>query len=149
MNSGAAVRTATANGGRIASRSRPPVAKTHDHVNDRLRPGLGRALSAVFRGHHGKTVNHRFLEASVRLHEYLWSWSRCCWAIASETFSRGKLDLAVQFNGLRSRSTTSGSISRSQCRRPTIKSIAEELGYRHTFSGSDLLRVPIFCRSSL
>src|SRR5450830_568950 len=43
-----------------------------------------------------KSVNHRFLEASVRLPEFFWELEPALRAIVSETFSRGKVDLSVR-----------------------------------------------------
>src|ERR1700686_5259718 len=43
-----------------------------------------------------KSVNHRFLEASVRLPDYLWDVEPLIRAFAAETFPRGKLDVSVR-----------------------------------------------------
>ena len=43
-----------------------------------------------------KSVNHRFLEVSVRLPEFLWELEPNVRAIASDTFSRGKLDISIR-----------------------------------------------------
>ena len=43
-----------------------------------------------------KSVNHRFLEVGVRLPEFLWELEPGIRAIASEAFSRGKLDVSVR-----------------------------------------------------
>src|SRR3984893_7974046 len=43
-----------------------------------------------------KSVNHRFLETSVRLPEFFWELEPAIRAIASEAFSRGKLDVSVR-----------------------------------------------------
>src|SRR3981081_2193040 len=43
-----------------------------------------------------KSVNHRFLEASVRLPDYLWDVEPLIRALAAETFTRGKLDVSVR-----------------------------------------------------
>src|SRR3954463_3926540 len=62
--------------------------------------GFGRAAGALsaryFVAVTAKSVNHRFLETSVRLPEYLWEAESLIRAIASETFSRGKLDISVR-----------------------------------------------------
>lgn len=109
--------------------------------------GFGRSSGALspryFAAITAKTVNHRFLEASVRLPEYLWELEPMLRTIASETFSRGKLDLSVRIQrtqepeySVRINQQIANAVV------PRLKSIAEELGLGHTFSGSDLLRVP-------
>ncbi|MEK6372358.1 MAG: YicC/YloC family endoribonuclease [Acidobacteriota bacterium] len=109
--------------------------------------GFGRAAGALstryFVAVTAKSVNHRFLETSVRLPEYLWEAESLIRAIASETFSRGKLDISVRVQrtaqpeyNVRINAQLAGTIV------PQLKSIAEELGLGTTFSGSDLLRVP-------
>lgn len=109
--------------------------------------GFGRAAGALssryFVAVTAKSVNHRFLETSVRLPEYLWEAESLVRAIASETFSRGKLDISIRVQrtaqpeyNVRINAQLAGTIV------PQLKSIAEELGLGTTFSGSDLLRVP-------
>lgn len=109
--------------------------------------GFGRAAGALssryFVAVTAKSVNHRFLETSVRLPEYLWEAESLIRAIASETFSRGKLDISIRVQrtaqpeyNVRINAQLAGTIV------PQLKSIAEELGLGTTFSGSDLLRVP-------
>jgi uncharacterized protein (TIGR00255 family) len=90
-----------------------------------------------------KSVNHRFLETGVRLPEYLWEAESLIRAIASETFSRGKLDISVRVQrtaqpeyNVRINAQLANTVV------PQLKAIAEELGLGTTFSGSDLLRVP-------
>ena len=62
--------------------------------------GFGRAAGALSPRFHvaitAKSVNHRFLETSVRLPEYLWELESLVRAIASEAFSRGKLDISIR-----------------------------------------------------
>src|SRR5947207_1278871 len=109
--------------------------------------GFGRAAGALssryFVAVTAKSVNHRFLETSVRLPEYLWEAESLIRAIASETFSRGKLDVSIRVQrtaqpdySVRINAQLANTIV------PQLKSIAEELGLGTTFSGSDLLRVP-------
>jgi uncharacterized protein (TIGR00255 family) len=109
--------------------------------------GFGRAAGALssryFVAVTAKSVNHRFLETSVRLPEYLWEAESLVRAIASETFSRGKLDISIRVQrtaqpeyNVRINAQLAGTVV------PQLKSIAEELGLGTTFSGSDLLRVP-------
>ena len=109
--------------------------------------GFGRAAGAIspryFVAVTVKTVNHRFLEASVRLPEYLWEMESVLRALAAEVFSRGKVDVSVRVQrtqqpeySVRVNQQIAGVVI------PQLRSIAEELGLGHTFSGSDLLRVP-------
>src|SRR5438477_2173589 len=109
--------------------------------------GFGRAAGALSPRFHvavtAKSVNHRFLETSVRLPEYLWEAESLVRAVAAETFSRGKLDISVRVQrtsqpeySVRINAQLANTIV------PQLKSIAEELGLGTTFSGSDLLRVP-------
>ena len=109
--------------------------------------GFGRAAGALseryFVAVTAKSVNHRFLETSVRLPEYLWEAESLVRTIASTTFSRGKLDISIRVQrtaqpeyNVRINAQLAGTII------PQLKSIAEELGLGTTFSGSDLLRVP-------
>jgi uncharacterized protein (TIGR00255 family) len=109
--------------------------------------GFGRAAGALsaryFVAVTAKSVNHRFLETGVRLPEYLWEAESLVRAIASETFSRGKLDISIRVQrtaqpeyNVRINAQLAGTVV------PQLKSIAEELGLGTTFSGSDLLRVP-------
>jgi uncharacterized protein (TIGR00255 family) len=109
--------------------------------------GFGRAAGAIsaryFVAVTVKTVNHRFLEASVRLPEYLWEMESVLRALAAEVFSRGKVDVSVRVQrtqqpeySVRVNQQIAGVVI------PQLRAIAEELGLGHTFSGSDLLRVP-------
>jgi uncharacterized protein (TIGR00255 family) len=90
-----------------------------------------------------KSVNHRFLEASVRLPEFFWELEPAIRAIASETFSRGKLDVSVRVQrtaqpeySVRINAQIADAII------PQLRSMAEELGLGSSFSGGDLLRIP-------
>ena len=109
--------------------------------------GFGRAAGALssryFVAVTAKSVNHRFLETSVRLPEYLWEAESLIRSIGAETFSRGKLDVSVRVQrtaqpeyNVRINAQLAGTIV------PQLRSIAEELGLGSTFSGGDLLRVP-------
>jgi uncharacterized protein (TIGR00255 family) len=109
--------------------------------------GFGRAAGALspryFVAVTAKSVNHRFLEASVRLPEYLWELEPALRAIASETFSRGKVDLSIRVQrtqqpeySVRINQQIANTVV------PQLKTIANELGLGSSFSGSDLLRVP-------
>ena len=109
--------------------------------------GFGRASAALsprfFVAVTVKSVNHRFLEASVRLPEYLWELEPMLRALASETFTRGKVDISIRVQrtqqpeySVRINEQIASAVV------PRMKAIAEELGLGHTFSGSDLLRIP-------
>jgi uncharacterized protein (TIGR00255 family) len=109
--------------------------------------GFGRAAGALssryFVAVTAKSVNHRFLETTVRLPEYLWEAESLVRAIASETFSRGKLDISIRVQRT-GQPDYNVRINRGLAETivPQLKSIAQELGLGSTFSGSDLLRVP-------
>jgi len=109
--------------------------------------GFGRAAAALsaryFAAVTAKSVNHRFLEVTVRLPEFFWETEPMLRAIASETFSRGKVDLSVRIQrtqqpdyAVRINTQIANAVI------PRLRSIAEELGLGQTFSGSDLMRVP-------
>jgi len=109
--------------------------------------GFGRASGALspryFAAVTAKSVNHRFLEASIRLPEYLWELEPVLRGIASETFGRGKLDVSVRIQrtqqpeySVRINEQIANTVV------PRIKAIAEELGLGQSFSGGDLMRVP-------
>src|SRR5215212_1127705 len=109
--------------------------------------GFGRASGALsprfFVAVTAKSVNHRFLEVGVRLPEYLWELDPMVRAIASETFSRGKLDVVVRVQrtqqpdySVRINTQIANAVV------PQLRATAEELGLGSTFSGSDLLRIP-------
>ena len=109
--------------------------------------GFGRASGALsarfFAAVTAKSVNHRFLEVSVRLPEAFWEFEPMVRAIAAETFTRGKVDITVRVQrtsppeyNVRINPQIANTVI------PQLRAIAEELGLGHTFSGSDLLRVP-------
>jgi uncharacterized protein (TIGR00255 family) len=109
--------------------------------------GFGRAAGALsdrfFVAVTTKSVNHRFLEVSVRLPEFFWELEPGVRAITSETFSRGKIDVSVRVQrtqqpeyNVRINAQIANTIV------PQLRSLAEELGLGSTFSGSDLMRVP-------
>ena len=111
--------------------------------------GFGRAAGALsvryFATVTTKSVNHRFLEPSVRLPEYLWDMEAPLRAIASEVFSRGKLDVSIRIQrtqqpeyNVRINTQIANTVI------PQLRSIAEELGLGATLTGSDLMRVPDF-----
>src|SRR5512132_2502169 len=62
--------------------------------------GFGRAAGAIsarwFVAVTAKSVNHRFLEVSVRLPEYLWELEPMLRGLTTDTFSRGKVDVSYR-----------------------------------------------------
>jgi len=109
--------------------------------------GFGRASGALsprfFVAVTVKSVNHRFLETSVRLPEYMWELEAGVRALTYETFSRGKVDISVRVQ--RTQQPEYAVRINSQIADvviPQLRAIAEEHGLGTTFSGSDLLRVP-------
>jgi uncharacterized protein (TIGR00255 family) len=109
--------------------------------------GFGRAAGALSSRYTiavtGKSVNHRFLETTVRLPEFFWELEPAVRAMASDTFSRGKVDISVRVQrtaqpeySVRINSQIADAII------PQLRAMAEELGLGSTFSGGDLLRIP-------
>jgi uncharacterized protein (TIGR00255 family) len=109
--------------------------------------GFGRASGALspryFATVTTKSVNHRFLEVGVRLPEYMWDMEAPLRALASEFFSRGKVDLSIRIQrtqqpeyNVRINTQIANSVI------PQLRSIAEELGLGSSMTGSDLMRVP-------
>ncbi|HYK03492.1 MAG TPA: YicC/YloC family endoribonuclease [Thermoanaerobaculia bacterium] len=109
--------------------------------------GFGRASGALSARYFAtvttKSVNHRFLEVSVRLPEYMWDMEAPLRALASEFFSRGKVDLSIRVQrtqqpeyNVRINTQIANSVI------PQLRSIAEELGLGSTMTGSDLMRIP-------
>jgi uncharacterized protein (TIGR00255 family) len=109
--------------------------------------GFGRAAAALserfFVAVTAKSVNHRFLEVSVRLPEFFWELEPSVRAIASETFSRGKVDVSIRVTRTQTPEYNvriNASIANAVV--PQLRALSEELGLGSTFAGSDLMRVP-------
>ena len=109
--------------------------------------GFGRAAGALseryFVSVTAKSVNHRFLEVSVRLPEFFWELEPMVRAVVSEAFQRGKIDASFRVQrtqqpdyNVRINTQIAGTIV------PQLRALSEELGLGSTFSGSDLMRVP-------
>ncbi|HXA17590.1 MAG TPA: YicC/YloC family endoribonuclease [Thermoanaerobaculia bacterium] len=109
--------------------------------------GFGRAAGALsaryFVAVTAKSVNHRFLETSVRIPEYLWEAEAMVRGLASDTFARGKVDISIRVQrtaqpdySVRINTQIANTVV------PQLRAIAEELGLGSTFSGGDLLRIP-------
>jgi uncharacterized protein (TIGR00255 family) len=109
--------------------------------------GFGRSAGALsarwFVAVTTKSVNHRYLEVSVRMPEFFWELEPLVRGIASETFSRGKLDISVRVQRTQQPEySVRINVQIANNVIPQLRSIAEELGIGGTFSGSDLMRVP-------
>jgi uncharacterized protein (TIGR00255 family) len=109
--------------------------------------GFGRAAGALSARYFAtvttKSVNHRYLEASVRLPEYMWDMEAPLRAVASEFFSRGKVDLSVRIQRTQQPDyTVRINTQIANVVIPQLRSIAEELGLGASLTGSDLMRVP-------
>jgi uncharacterized protein (TIGR00255 family) len=109
--------------------------------------GFGRASGAMspryFATVTTKSVNHRYLEASVRLPEYMWDMEAPLRALASEFFSRGKVDLSIRIQRTQQPEyTVRINTQIANVVIPQLRSIAEELGLGSSLTGSDLMRVP-------
>ena len=109
--------------------------------------GFGRAAGALSARYFAtvttKSVNHRYLEASVRLPEYMWDMEAPLRAVASEFFSRGKVDLSVRIQRTQQPEyTVRINTQIANVVIPQLRAIAEELGLGSSLTGSDLMRVP-------
>jgi uncharacterized protein (TIGR00255 family) len=109
--------------------------------------GFGRAAGALSARYFAtvttKSVNHRYLEASVRLPEYMWDMEAPLRAVASEFFSRGKVDLSIRIQRTQQPEyTVRINTQIANVVIPQLRSIAEELGLGSSLTGSDLMRVP-------
>lgn len=109
--------------------------------------GFGRAAGALSARYFAtvttKSVNHRYLEASVRLPEYMWDMEAPLRAVASEFFSRGKVDLSVRIQRTQQPEyTVRINTQIANVVIPQLRAVAEELGLGSSMTGSDLMRVP-------
>jgi uncharacterized protein (TIGR00255 family) len=90
-----------------------------------------------------KSVNHRYLEVSVRLPEWLWDFENVVRSLAGEFFKRGKIDVSI-----RVRRTSDPAydvrLNRDLAARiiPAMQSLSEELGLTSRPSLSDVIRIP-------
>lgn len=110
--------------------------------------GFGRMAGALssrfFVAVTAKSVNHRFLEAGVRLPEYLWELEPLVRQLASDTFARGKVDISFRVQrtaqpeySVRINAQIANAVV------PQLRALATELGLGSaSFSGGDLLRIP-------
>lgn len=90
-----------------------------------------------------RSVNHRYLEVSVRLPEVLWELEPAIRSIASASFQRGKLDVTVRAERLRD-PDYEVRLSRTIAARvlPELKGLLSEFGIEASLTPSDLLRIP-------
>lgn len=90
-----------------------------------------------------RSVNHRYLETSVRLPEPLWEMEPSIRALAGEMFQRGKLDVNVRAERL-SDPEYEVRLSRTIAGRvlPDLKGLLADYGLDANLTASDLLRIP-------
>ncbi|HSN68824.1 MAG TPA: YicC/YloC family endoribonuclease [Thermoanaerobaculia bacterium] len=90
-----------------------------------------------------RSVNHRYLEVSVRLPEVLWEMEPAIRSMASATFQRGKLDITIRTERLRD-PDYEVRLSRTIASRvlPELKELLSEFGIAANLTPSDLLRIP-------
>ncbi|MFA6955896.1 MAG: YicC/YloC family endoribonuclease [Thermoanaerobaculia bacterium] len=110
--------------------------------------GFGRASATVGERFHvtvtAKSVNHRYLEVSVRLPDFLWELESQVRGIASESMSRGKVDISVRTQRVKDPEWTvrvDQQIARALV--PKLNDLVTEFGL-HRMTAGDLLRVPDF-----
>jgi len=110
--------------------------------------GFGRASATVGERFHvtvtAKSVNHRYLEVSVRLPDFLWELESQVRGIASESMSRGKVDISVRTQRVKDPEWTvrvDQQIARALV--PKLNDLVNEFGL-HRMTAGDLLRVPDF-----
>lgn len=90
-----------------------------------------------------KSVNHRYLEVSLRLPEFLWEMEPRIRALAAEMFRRGKLDVAVRAQRLLEPEYTAR-INRkiADALVPQLKNLMNDVGVTEPLTPTDLLRLP-------
>lgn len=109
--------------------------------------GFARVSGAISDRYHVsvtiKSVNHRYLEASVRLPEFLWEMESPVRAMATDILGRGKVDISIRVQrtgdpdySVRINSKIANAVV------PQLRSLMEEQGLGNALSGSDLLRIP-------
>lgn len=109
--------------------------------------GFGRASGTLARGLTvavtARSVNHKYLEVSVRLPEPFWELDAAVRTLAAEVFSRGKVDIAVRLQRT-SEPEYNIRVNHELATRvvPQLRGILDELGMPSGVSVSDLLRVP-------
>jgi len=90
-----------------------------------------------------KSVNHRNLEVSVKLPEFLWEQEPAIRSSAAAIFARGKLDISIRVNRTSEpdyRVRINARVANAVI--PQIRALLEEQGLPASLTGSDLMRVP-------
>lgn len=109
--------------------------------------GFGRAEGAVGQKLQvsvvAKSVNHRYLEVSVRLPEFLWELEGPVRNLAAQVFSRGKLDVSIRAQRV-GESDYSVRVNRkiADAVVPQLKAMVDDFGMASNFTVSDILRIP-------
>ncbi len=90
-----------------------------------------------------RTVNHRFLEASVKVPESLWEQEPAIRALAAEAFSRGKVDISLRLVRTSEPDYTVRINTRvANAVIPQVRALLEEQSIQQPLTGSDLMRIP-------
>src|SRR3954454_67955 len=114
--------------------------------------GFGRAAGALssryFVAVTAKSVNHRFLETSMRIPDYLWEAEAMVRGLTSETFARGKVDISIRVQrtaqpdySVRINTQIANTVV------PQLRAIAEELGLGSTSRAATCCASLICCKS--
>jgi uncharacterized protein (TIGR00255 family) len=108
--------------------------------------GFGRATGNVGERYQvtvtAKSVNHRYLETSVRLPELFWELESVVRSIATETFTRGKLDVTIRSQRINDPDwdvRIDHHIAKAVI--PKINTLVDQFGL-HRMNAGDLLRIP-------
>src|SRR5688572_14298578 len=90
-----------------------------------------------------KSVNHRYLEVSVRLPEFLWEIEPRIRALAAELFNRGKIDLSLRAQRLVEPEYTAR-VNRkiAEALIPQLKELMSQFRVNEPLTPTDLLRLP-------
>ena len=90
-----------------------------------------------------KTVNHKYLEVSPRLPEFLWELEPMVRSLAAEHFTRGKLDVTIRAQRI-SEPDYLVRVNRKVADAvvPQLSALLNEFGFESRFAPADLLRVP-------
>jgi uncharacterized protein (TIGR00255 family) len=109
--------------------------------------GFGRAAGSIGERFSAtvtaRSVNHKYLEVTVRLPEWLWEMDSALRGIAGEFLSRGKVDITVRVQRV-SEPEYSVRINRkvADAVLPQLRNLADEFAIDSTFRSGDLLRIP-------
>lgn len=109
--------------------------------------GFGRASGTIGNRYQlavtARSVNHKYLEVSVRLPEWMWDFESAIRSIASEMLQRGKVDITLRAQRI-AEPEYAVRVNRGIADTvvPQLRSILEELGSNSSFAAADLLRIP-------